>query len=371
VSVINKMLRDLDQRGAGPVKADASGAGSLQNTVSVSAAIKPVARSTWRLWLAAFLLLAGLAGAAWFGLEHQAGVVVSTSSAVALTATLSSSSPAPTATLAAVVASEPVPELPSLLVAQKPGSVTAKASVASQVATTKLLPAPTQVQVLTPAENAVQAAPLVTKGAAGLPERPADLLRMDMTLKEPPAAASKPVSETAELVAVSSAAAQALAQAQNLWRSGSHAAAMDLLERALTLIEGSESVSPPLVEKAALASLARELARMQLADGQVAQALALLQRLEPQLAQFADLWAMRGNAAQRLGQHAQAVHSYQQALLIKSDEPRWMLGQAVSLAALGQTAPAAGLAEKVRQQGALPADLAQYLRQLGVVIRVD
>jgi len=47
------------------------------------------------------------------------------------------------------------------------------------------------------------------------------------------------------------------------------------------------------------------------------------------------------------------------------------LGLAVSLAAQGQTAPAAELAEKVRAQGALRPEIASYLRQLGVVIQSD
>jgi Flp pilus assembly protein TadD len=89
------------------------------------------------------------------------------------------------------------------------------------------------------------------------------------------------------------------------------------------------------------------------------------------MSQVADLWAMRGNAAQRLGQHAEAVSSYQRALGIKPDEPRWLLGLAVSLAAQGQTTPAADLAEKVRVMGALRPEIANYLRQLGVVIRTD
>jgi Flp pilus assembly protein TadD len=110
---------------------------------------------------------------------------------------------------------------------------------------------------------------------------------------------------------------------------------------------------------------------MELADGQVSNALKLLTRLEPQISQVADLWAMRGNSAQRLGQHADAASSYQRALNLKQDEPRWMLGLAVSLAAQGQTTPAAELAEKVRLMGALRPEIAIYLRQLGVVIRSD
>src|SRR5450830_766661 len=129
------MLRDLDQRGAGPVKAGASGTGSLQNTVSVSAAIKPVARSTWRLWLAAFLLLAGLAGAAWFRLQHPVSVAAPASAAVALAATPPSSAPASAVPAAQQAASESVAaaELANLKMVDNPAPV-----VAETIATSKL-----------------------------------------------------------------------------------------------------------------------------------------------------------------------------------------------------------------------------------------
>jgi Flp pilus assembly protein TadD len=118
-----------------------------------------------------------------------------------------------------------------------------------------------------------------------------------------------------------------------------------------------------------LASLARELARMELAEGQVSQALAMLTRLEPALSGFADVWAVRGNAAQRLGRHQESAAAYMMALKLRPDEPRWMLGAAVSLAAQGQTAAAAELAEKARAGGVLSREVAAYLRQLGVALR--
>jgi Flp pilus assembly protein TadD len=164
---------------------------------------------------------------------------------------------------------------------------------------------------------------------------------------------------------------QALAQAQAMWNEGSRASAIDLLRQALSRVEAASQSNSPGAASATLVTLVRELARMELADGQVSNALKLLTRLEPQISQVADLWAMRGNSAQRLGQHADAASSYQRALNLKQDEPRWMLGLAVSLAAQGQTTPAAELAEKVRLMGALRPEIAIYLRQLGVVIRSD
>jgi Flp pilus assembly protein TadD len=163
----------------------------------------------------------------------------------------------------------------------------------------------------------------------------------------------------------------ALAQAQAMWNEGSRASAIDLLRQALSRNESASPGGSAAGAPAPMVALVRELGRMELAEGQVGNALKLLVRLEPQISQVADLWAMRGNAAQRLGQHADASSSYRRALMLKPDESRWMLGLAVSLAAQGQTAEAAELAEKARALGVLRPDIANYLRQLGVAIRAD
>jgi Flp pilus assembly protein TadD len=157
---------------------------------------------------------------------------------------------------------------------------------------------------------------------------------------------------------------QALAQAQSLWNSGAHEAALELLREALAVVERAAAGNPTL-----LATLARELARMEMAQGRVAPALSLLTRLEPALSGVAEVWALRGNAAQRLGRHEESAAAYLMALKLRPNEARWMLGAAVSLAAQGQTASAAELAEKARAGGALSPDVAGYLRQLGVPLQ--
>lgn len=181
-------------------------------------------------------------------------------------------------------------------------------------------------------------------------------------VRAPPATSATNVSEARSERA---GTADLAAQAQLLWNNGDRRAALALLHSALLRLE--QAAANP----GALAQLAREHARMSLAMGQPADALAMLERLEPQLAGVADIWAMRGNAAQRLGQHAQAVAAYQRGLALRPDESRWLLGAAVSLAAMGQTSAAAELAEKARSVKALPPDVANYLRQLGVVVRSD
>ena len=111
-----------------------------------------------------------------------------------------------------------------------------------------------------------------------------------------------------------------------------------------------------------------ELARMELAEGRVTQALEMLTRLQPSLGNVADIWAMRGNAAQRLGRHEESVTAYRAALRLRPDEARWMVGAAISLAAQGQIAAATELAEKARSGGALTREIATYLQQLGVTL---
>lgn len=213
-----------------------------------------------------------------------------------------------------------------------------------------------------------QQSPQVRSGSVAVVQPVADArsLRMDMALSKPPVTASPRAPAV-----TGNSATPALAQAQALWQAGSRAAALELVQQALDKVQASSTAALPVSSQSALAQLARELARMNLAEGQVRQALALLTRLEPQLSQIADVWAMRGNAAQRLGQHTEAVKSYTQALLLHPDEPRWLSGQAVSLAAQGQLAAAGQLADKARALGGLRPEVASYLRQLGVAVRLD
>ena len=152
-----------------------------------------------------------------------------------------------------------------------------------------------------------------------------------------------------------------------MWNAGAREAAIDLLRDALLVAERSPAAVSG--HETVLASLAREFARMELAEGRVSQALAMLTRLEPALSGMADVWALRGNAAQRLGRHQESATAYLMALKLRPDEPRWLLGAAVSLAAQGQLDAAAELAEKARTAGALSPEVTTYLKQLGVRLR--
>jgi tetratricopeptide (TPR) repeat protein len=144
---------------------------------------------------------------------------------------------------------------------------------------------------------------------------------------------------------------------------------MELIQQSITAAERGAKTGTSTVASPLLLPLVRELTRMQLSEGRFGAVWELLTRLEPQLAGQPDLWAIRANAAQRLGRHQDSVHAYMVALQSRPDEQRWLLGTAVSLAALGQTSSAAEMAEKARAVGPVGKDILTYLRQAGVPLR--
>lgn len=222
------------------------------------------------------------------------------------------------------------PVVPAAVVAQ-PAAATAK----------PVAPTPVPAQTSTPAPQTVANSPA--------------------KVQPPPAAASQPNRQAA--------AQETLAQAQSLWNTGSRDAATDLMREAVAMTERAYNVGALPADSPVLASLVRELARMELAEGRSLRVLELLTRLEPALPGQADLWAVRGNAAQRLSRHEESVKAYSRALAIRPDEPRWMLASAVSLAALGRFDESAELADKAHAAGVVSPDILSYLKQIGVPIK--
>lgn len=356
MSVINKMLRDLDRRqGAGAQgKTEPTPQHEFaHNTLVVPApddVVQGLKGQAGRRWLLLVLLV--LVAGLWWWLRLAA--LTPSAAGVA--------SPARVADL--------VVDGPAALGQAHPASAALRSTEQLRVPALKAVTAPE------------------SRPGQRLLEVP---LKMDFSLKSAPARhpAAAPVAREATstapkaapegvrpqvptpAVAASSAmlapmpAMQVLAQAQSLWNAGSHEAAVDLLRDALGHVERLGAGANAMM----LAPLARELARMELAQGRPRQALDMLQRLEPVLSGVAEVWALRGNVAQRLGRHQESASAYLAALALHPQEPRWMLGAAVSLAANGQLEAAADWAEKARAQGALSAELAAYLRQSGVILQ--
>lgn len=185
-----------------------------------------------------------------------------------------------------------------------------------------------------------------------------------------PAASSADLNDPAAQIARQRQdAREALAQAQTLWNSGNQAGAVEVLQGAVNVGErnaqgaAASALTPPLLAQV------RELARMYLALGRSNDAYNLLTRFEPRMSGQSDMYAMRANAAQRLGNHQQSVQDYTVALQSRPDEQRWLLGMAVSLAAMGQTKSAADMYSKARAVGPVSRDVTSYLQQAGVPVK--
>ena len=332
MSVINQMLQDLDQRAAlaGLPTRTHGALGDLTFGTEIVRTPAKAQRLWWPSWRLAGILSAFVM-AAWGGVWLQDKPVGISTALVAL--------PQPLPVVVEPVAVSPV--------------------MAAEVLTApSLLPLPavSPVPQREPvARLAAQAKPVATAKAS----RPSVAVPTFTPAKLPQLQQGLDASPTEQAV---------LAQAQSMWRSGLQAAAIELLNQAVAAAERDQSGGVALAQSDRLAVLVRELARMQLMMGQASLTMDLLVRLTPALSGYPDIWAIRGNVAQRLGQHQASVDAYAMALKVRPDEPRWLLGSAVSLATLGQLKAAAEMAEKARDQGRVSPEAMAYLEQLGVTL---
>ena len=426
MSVINKMLRDLDRRqadGATPVQSWESRTGMTRDVskIDYSVGAERKQNSTSFAVLMAVLLTAlvfsAAAGGWWYLSQNQstqrpvdqAKQVSIPVPSVAVAAVAPATVPAPPAPIPPVAGAPiapttapaaVVPAAPAIPINSKPAVVVTPEPAPSPVQPKAVVvAAPAIPSKIVPRSATPSIAPVLPAAAAKLPktesvaptdaplkiDRPVPLASKPNVTSNPAVAApARPVVERPANGAPTAAAAvseaptntsrpspatEALAQAQSLWNSGAHQEAIGLAREALVTAERTNLASPSAGNKSMLASLARELARMEMAQGRVREALEMLTRLEPVLFTNADVWAMRGNAAQRLGRHAESVAAYVMALRLRPNEARWMLAAAISLANQGQMADAAELTERARVGGALTPEVAAYLKQLGVPMR--
>lgn len=347
MSVINQMLRDLDQRSASPLEPKlAAGTRARKETR------EPVlSRNALRagVLIGGTVLALCLAGGAWWYFTASPAAPVplpAVSTATEVLQTDATVLPAPGAGLRI---DRELSERPGPL-REASASVVKPMATSVKVASAPVAAAPVVVHV--PASAAVTPPVPVAPQAAALPV-------------PPPPKTVQPVTDAAVLAQRQQVAVRdLLSQAQSLYSGGSADAAIQLLQETLAGLERAQPPTPPATQL----QLVRELARMELAQGRPAAVLDLLGRLEPLLAGQADLWAVRANAAQRLGRHQEAVQFYATALQTRPAEQRWLLGSAVSLAALGQLGAAAELADKARAIGPVSKEVLAYLRQQGITL---
>lgn len=380
MSVINKMLRDLDHR-ANPSAAAQPGPSALrQGTASVALGSLAGEKTTLgygpRLWLGLVLLTVAAAalGGWWWTSSADKPPMLATgnaapSVAVALPTVAASAAPSVAVQASSAVAAAAQVSASSGDGVTEPSVASMGLRMESSLSTRKAFDALLTTPPTAPAPRASAAIAAAPKPAPAPQDRPTP--PRATASKTQPAAAPNPTGESTPILQrQQQAGGDALAQAQALWNSGSRDAAIDLMQQSIAAAERSAKASAPgTTSTAVLLPLVREMARMQLAEARFGAVWEMLTRLEPLLGNPPDLWAIRANAAQRLGRHQDSVHAYMMALQSRPDEQRWLLGTAVSLAALGQTSSAAEMAEKARAVGPVGKDILAYLRQTGVPLR--
>lgn len=343
MSVINKMLRDLDARrarGQLPELERTATPASLLGTSSISTTAA-AGSSSRRWWLLAFGAVAIAALLAWYLDTARPVSVARGGVAQAVPQVLVPAPdvlPAPAPQLAASAAVQPASAPETALKVGPAPAPRPKPGVRADTPAVAQAPGPATRVV---ARESARVDP--PTGAAAIPL---------------PAPAAQPT-ERRQGVAL-----ETLAQAQALWNAGTREAGLDLVREAVAAVERAQPLDVNL-----LVLLVREQVRMELALGRPGAALNLLNRLEPVLVGQADLLAVRGNASQRMGRHAEAVQAYLAALQLRPGESRWMLGAAVSMAALGQLEAAAQQVEQARALGPVSPEVLGYLRQAGVPLR--
>lgn len=370
MSVINQMLRDLDQRSP---SSDAPGLDKAlhQGTRSVEVPTRPrPSRPGRKVWLVTAAAMGmALALGAWYG----GYLTLPDGAARPLADAASPSKPpsAPGAEAAAPVPTTVAPDLPVSLrleaqLEHPPVRTPAAAVPASSAAIkpSKSAAAPERVDAPVAAPTQQAATPTAVVHPT---EKPMPSPAPAVAAAPAPATSTAPPDTAQQAQRQGAAARDALAQAQSLWNAGNPGAATELLRDAVQMALRAVPASTPLDGGQAL--MVREMLRMQMGSGHVPEAHEWLVHNETRYKAHAELWAMRANAAQRLGLHPDSVQSYTQALQFRPNEQRWLLGLAVSLAAMGQTAAANGVVERARTEGPIAREIADYLRQLGVTVK--
>ena len=329
MSLINKMLQDLDARGSHADAAEPN--------------VKPVQRQrapmTVPLVLGAGLLLV-LAGAGWFGWRYVARV--------------------PTVAVAAA---------PSVLMTQEPALVPAPAPVPQTPAT---LATAADVPVAAPG-----AAVRKEQGAAKAPRAAQRAVPADAATPTPAS-----VSDTGRQTSAPQRAESEYRRALAHLQEGRIGDAIAALEQALKLDPGHEAARQTLVGllienkrpdeamrqlQLALAADPRQpamamlLARLQIERG--ADGIDTLQRSLPYVAGNADYHAFLAGALQRRQRHGEATEQYVAALRINPHNGVWLMGLGISLHAEKRNAEAIAAFQKAKASASLAPELRVFVER--------
>jgi MSHA biogenesis protein MshN len=381
MSVINKVLRDLEQRNAAqaaPVPAPA------RPGPSVRAVSAPRLRSHARLAVGAATVVAAAAAAAispsvW---THRASVPVRPDATAPSSPVVEApvaeavkvaapSVPAP----AAAEASTPLPKPDALWGTPIPPAarpVTVAARAAAPVASPVAHPAPVAEAVSVPAPAKAKSVP-ANAVAVITPEPLADgrIERRDHppTAKERAEAAFRAGTTALERGNVTEAQArfdEALAFAADHVAARQSLLGLMLEARRYT---DAEALLLDGLDHVRYAPFALVAARLQAERGDVARAIATLESYEDIARGNAEYMAMLAGMLQRAGRHAEAVDRYTQAIAAGNPRAVWHMGRAISLRELGRSAESRAAFQQSLETGALTPEVQAYVERQIAALR--
>ena len=361
MSVINKMLQDLDRRQA---------LGAAAETGPVRASTTKTGGHEWFWRILVVLLTAALAWLGWVAVQLLPRKPLVTELAFQAAAEAQSRAaapkPAPPPPAPAPVVAQPEPQA---MVAEEPKP--APGPIVSDALRLAL-------ELQTPIKEPAAKPPPAAKAE---PPRPVALPKKEKEKLVPVAPVAPGVDKRDRAPTASEGAEARFRRAVLLLNSGRVSEAEDQLGAALRVDPAHAAARQAYVAllleqrrldtaqrhlKEALAlnpeqpTFALALARLHVAQREYATALDVMDRAGP-AAGNADFQAMRGAVLQRLGRHGEAVDAYQAALRTGSTQPAtsW-IGLAISLESLGRRAEAAGAYRRALSAGPMAQEARDY-----------
>jgi MSHA biogenesis protein MshN len=334
MSLVNKMLRDLDARRVGD-----------GDRAALPAAVTPLAarqdssqRLVWRL-LGAILMAIGLGVVAWYAAQHYR-------------------TPTPANVPDAVPTSVPVPNTVVPILRMDDQLSERPLAGASRKAVTAV---PSE-----PMSPLVIAAPL--QPTVRLPSAPSDS-SIDKQVRLPSPAERADIEYRRGIVAHRQGRAE---EAAGNYRAAledypEHAAARQTLAALLIEAKHFDDAEELLRKGTELPSVrlpsTLALARLKVERNQVPAALELLQKNAAFGERSAEYQGFTGALLNRAGRAAEAAERYLAATALAPGEGRWWAGLGIALETAGKVAEAREAYQKARALPGLPADLAQHVEQ--------
>jgi len=355
MSLVNKMLRDLDARRVGDDERAA-----LPAAVTPLAARQEPARNGPLIWIGALAALIVVAGAAWFGAQVGSGEPPIARPAPA-------APPAPTA----------MPATPEPAVVPPPASAAdggaSSLRMADQLSVVPQPEAP-PVKASTPAAKPVEQPAASEPGmrpptVAASKAIPIPEPRIDKQVRLPSATERADVEYRRGIQAQrqgdADGAANGYRAALDIYSE--HAAARQALAALLIETKHFDEAEDVLRKGAELAPvrLASVLswARLKVERNQALAALEILQKYSVNGERSAEYQGFTGALLNRAGRSAEAAEHYLAATRLAPTEGRWWAGLGIALEAAGKPQESREAYLKARALPGLPADLAQHIEQ--------